>query len=84
VSAVRRLWADHSLMLVLSFFFTVLTAYSLLMGYQEYQRAEQVTDGFWLWWTWEYSTSLVADVFGAMLLVFLTKRLHEKGSAESK
>lgn len=36
------------------------------------------------WWSFEYSMSLVADVFGAILLVKLTKRLREIGSAEDK
>ena len=39
--------------------------------------------GFWLWWWYEYSMSLVADCFGALLLVVVTKYTREKGSAES-
>lgn len=39
---------------------------------------------FWIWWIWEYNVSLVADTFGILLIVLLSKRLKEVGSAESK
>ena len=38
---------------------------------------------FWAWWGWEYNVSLVADTFGVLLIVLLSKWLYEEGSAES-
>lgn len=80
----------HSLGLVLLGFLALFTAATLILGQYEY-AAEQTAHGqpadpagFWVWWTFEYAMSLVADVFGLVLIVFLTKRLYELGSAESK
>lgn len=67
--------------------FTVTT---LVTGWFEFSAEEEqhggraTAGGFALWWAFEYSMSLVADVFGAILLVVLTKRLREIGSAEDK
>jgi hypothetical protein len=36
-----------------------------------------------VWWGWEYQVSLVADTYGVILVVLLTKWLYERGSAES-
>ena len=38
---------------------------------------------FWIWWSWEYNVSLLADTFGVILIVLLTKWLYEQGSEES-
>lgn len=38
---------------------------------------------FWIWWGWEYNVSLVADTFGVLLIVMLSKWLYEQGSSES-
>ena len=37
---------------------------------------------FWVWWTWEYQVSLVADTFGVLLIVMLSKWFKEAGSSE--
>lgn len=86
----RGFFHRHSLGIVLTAGFLTLTLYSLGAGWFEYQQDQAAhaqpvqATGFWLWWTWEYSTSILADVFGAMLLVLLTKRLREIGSAEDR
>lgn len=82
-------WHKHGLGITLGLIFATITATTIIVGYQEYaseqaDHGQPPGDGFWLWWTFEYSMSLVADVFGAILLVVLTKRLREIGSAESK
>lgn len=80
----------HSLGLTLAGMFAVFTVATIGFGWHEYTAEQQAhgqpvdTAGFWLWWAWEYCMSLVADCFGACLLVLLTKRLREAGSAESK
>lgn len=70
----------HGLSLALISIFTIQTAISLVYGRQVWLADPVAT--FWTWWIWEYNTSLVADVFGAILLVILSKRLREVGSAE--
>lgn len=39
---------------------------------------------FWVWWSWEYNISIVADTYGVLLIVLLSKWFKEVGSAESK
>ena len=39
--------------------------------------------GYWMWWTWEYNISLVADTFGVLLIVLLSKWFREVGSNEN-
>lgn len=80
----------HSLSLVLVAVFVAFTATTLVVGWLEFS-AEEIEHGgqpelssFWRWWVFEYAMSLVADIFGAILLVTLTKRLREVGSAEDK
>jgi hypothetical protein len=73
----------HSLSIVLGVIFMMFTGYSLVSGYYQYLVEHQgVSDGFWLWWTVEYLTSVLADVFGALVLVLATKHFYEAGSAE--
>ena len=38
---------------------------------------------FWQWWSFEFINSLVADTYGVLLVVVLTKWLYERGSDES-
>lgn len=86
---VRKWLRRHGLGVTLVATFLAFTAATLILGWHEYaaeqsEHGQPVDDaGFWLWWAWEYAMSLVADVFGACLLVLLTKRLREVGSAES-
>lgn len=76
-------WRDHSLSLVLLTLLAAQTAYCLWSGHHVY-AAEQLPVPFWIWWTFEYQVSLVADTFGVALIVILSKFLVERGSAESK
>lgn len=39
---------------------------------------------YWLHYSSEWFVSVLADTYGALLLVVLTKWLYEQGSAESK
>lgn len=75
-------WRDHSLSLILVVLMVAQTALALWAGRQVY-LAEQLPVGFWTWWAWEYNVSLVADTFGVLLVVILTKFYRERGSAES-
>jgi hypothetical protein len=85
-------WRDHSLSLVLAAMLTVQTAHALWAGHEVW-LGEQQDHGsgltgwpsdFWIWWSWEYNVSLVADTFGVMLIVLLSKWFYEVGSKESK
>jgi membrane protein implicated in regulation of membrane protease activity len=73
---------DHSLSLVLLALLAVQTAFCLWAGHRVYV-AEGLPVSFWVWWGWEYQVSLVADTYGVILVVLLTKWLYERGSAES-
>ena len=80
----------HSLSLVLVTLMTVQTLYAVWAGSYVFSREQPFGDGvptfgreFWAWWTWEYNVSLVADTFGVLLIVLLSKWLYEEGSAES-
>jgi hypothetical protein len=94
----RRKWQDpesswikrHSLSLVLALLMGTQTVYAVLAGAYVWNREQPLGDGipgwgreFWLWWSWEYNVSLVADTFGVLLIVVLSKWLYEEGSAES-
>lgn len=79
----------HSLGLAIAGILVVFMAASITLGWWEYTSDQQAhglpveTAGFWQWWGYETAMSLKADVFGFLLIVLLTKRLYEIGSAES-
>lgn len=84
-------WRDHSLSLVLAAILFAQTIWALWSGSYVFARerplGESVTtwsDGFWIWWGWEYMVSLVADTYGVLLIVLLSKWFREVGSAEDK
>jgi hypothetical protein len=83
-------WRDHSLSIVLIALLAVQTAHAIWAGHVVW-ISETRTHGdpaggwpsdFWIWWSWEYNVSLVADTFGVLLVVLLTKWLNERGSSE--
>ena len=85
-------WRDHSLSLVLAGMLLTQTAHALWAGHYVWlsEQADHGSKGasgwpadFWIWWSWEYNVSLVADTFGVLLIVLLTKWLYEEGSDES-
>jgi len=79
----------HSLSIVLAVILAVQTVLAMLAGHhvwvgeQEHAGAPLEAGEFWIWFFWEYNISLVADTFGVILIVLLSKRLVEQGSAES-
>lgn len=82
-------WYDHSLSLVLLGLLGLQTAHALWAGAYVFGQEQPFGKGvatwsydFWVWWTYEYNVSLVADTFGVLLVVLLTKWLRERGSAE--
>ena len=82
-------WYDHSLTIVLVTLMAAQTGHALWSGWYVFER-EQPFGGkvgagsgqFWVWWTYAYNISLVADTFGVILIVVLTKWLRERGSQE--
>lgn len=81
----------HSLSIVLAVLLTMQTVYAVVAGVYVWDREQPLGEGlaslgteFWIWWSWEYNVSLVADTFGVLLIVMLSKWLYESGSAESK
>ena len=94
----RRKWQDeespwfkrHSLSLVLTALLLAQTVHAIFAGVYVWNREQPLGDGlaalgreFWIWWSWEYNISLVADTFGVLLIVLLSKWLYEEGSAEN-
>ena len=83
-------WERHSLSLVLAVILFVQTIAAIFAGHHVWSGEQEVhgqpleMGEFWIWWFWEYNISLVADTFGVILIVLLSKRLEEAGSAESK
>jgi hypothetical protein len=94
----RRKWQDidqpwfkrHSLSIVLAALMACQTLIAVWSGVFVWDREQPLGDGlasfgaeFWMWWIWEYNISLVADTFGVLLIVVLSKWLYEVGSSES-
>ncbi|MGR0320679.1 DUF6766 family protein [Agromyces sp. ZXT2-3] len=83
-------WQRHALSIVLLLILSAQTVAAIFAGHhvwvgeQEAHGAPLEAGEFWIWWFWEYNISLVADTFGVILIVLLSKRLEEVGSAESK
>jgi hypothetical protein len=84
-------WWQHSLSLTLGALLAIQTAHAVWAGHRVW-AAETITHGdrapawsseFWVWWSWEYNVSLVADTFGVILIVLLSKWLYEQGGGES-
>ncbi len=82
---------DHSLSLVLT---ALLVVQSLVFHFTELpdwvgeQRAHgestALWPAYWLHYTAEWFVSVLADTYGALLLVLFTKWFFEQGSAESE
>lgn len=82
-------WRDHSLSLVIGAILLVQTVYALWTGAYVFVREQPLgpdvapwSGGFWMWWGWEYNVSLVADTYGVLLIVLLSKWFREVGSSE--
>lgn len=83
-------WRDHSLSLVIGAILLAQTVYALWSGAYVFSHERPLGDavgawsgGFWVWWSWEYSISVLADTYGVLLIVLLSKWLREVGSSES-
>lgn len=93
-----RRWADHdnwllrhSLSIVLvvilllqsvAFHFTRLPEW--VAEQTAHSESTALWPGYWLHYTSEWFVSVLADTYGALLLVVLTKWFYEQGSEESK
>lgn len=84
-------WKDHSLSLILVGLLVIQTVHAIWAGHivwlSDQQGHEQPIQNawgsdFWIWWSYEYNVSLVADTFGVLLIVILTKWFYERGSSE--
>ena len=82
---------QHSLGLTLAVLMALQTGYAMWAGAYVFSREQPFGEGvptfgrqFWAWWSWEYNISLVADTFGVLLIVLLSKWLYEQDSSESE
>lgn len=85
---------EHSLSLSIAAIFSIMVVGTLLLGPHEWKSERQFSgigygeaftrSDFWHWWIFQTDLSLQADVFGALLLVLLTKHLYERKSAAAK
>lgn len=86
---MRKLWQHHSLGIVLTIIFVVQLIASAGLGWLNYASDSEAHNqpveisGFWIWFGQAMLISLIADTYGALLLVFFTKWFREKYSAES-
>lgn len=90
LSQSENWWVRHSLSLILV---AILIAQSLAFHFTELPSwtGEQTAHGettalwpnYWLHYSAEWFVSVLADTYGALLLVVLTKWFYEEGSAES-
>ncbi len=87
---LKQILSKHSLSLVL---ISIFILQSVLGGYfyhntwvseQQVHHQPIQTSAFWNDFMGEYMISVLADTYGAVLLVLLTKKLYEIGSQESK
>ena len=92
----RHRWSDddrfiqrHALGLTLAALLILQTAYAVWSGAYVFGKEQPFgkavdawTQEFWVWWSWEYNVSLVADTFGVFLIVMLSKWLSEQKSSE--
>lgn len=84
-------WRDHSLSLIIAAILIVQTGYAVWAGSYVFGRERPFGDrvvtwssDFWVWWSREYNISVLADTYGVLLIVVLSKWFREVGSAESK
>lgn len=83
-------WRDHSLSLVVGAILLIQTVWVIYSGHLEWisQQKDHGTNAsgwpleFWQWWSFEFVNSLVADTYGVLLIVLLTKWFYERGSDE--
>lgn len=88
-------WQDHSLSIVIASILIIQTLFTLWAGHgvwiddsldhgAKLSELGGYTDpDFVRWWSYEYEQSLVADTYGVLLIVLLSKWFKETGSAES-
>lgn len=96
MKAFKDFIKEHSLSLVLIAILLVQSADYFFIGYNNWKTQEQVYSKilgeepklnyseYFSTYRAEMMVSLLADTYGAILLVILTKHLKEQGSAESK
>ena len=86
---MREFWQDHSLGITLSVIFVIQLIGSAGLGWLNFVSDQQAHDepvemsGYWIWFGQAMLISLIADTYGALLLVFFTKWFREKYSSES-
>lgn len=83
-------WVRHSLSLVLVTILVVQTVIFHFTEVPDWTSDQQAHGGstalwpaYWLHFAAEWFVSVLADTYGALLLVVLTKWFYEEGSAES-
>ena len=80
----------HSLSLALIAVLLVQAVVVLSTGYPEWLADQQMhgepvkTLDFILWFVYEMTVSIIADTYGALLLVLFAKWFYEEGSPESE
>ncbi|AXH66935.1 hypothetical protein SEA_STARPLATINUM_230 [Streptomyces phage StarPlatinum] len=86
-SFVRR----HSLSLALLFVFVLQSIIVWFSGYEDWAGDQMVHNqpvdiwpGYLIHWIYEMAVSLVADTYGALVLVLFAKWFYEQGSPESE
>lgn len=82
---LRKLWHNHSASIILMVVLLMQTLYCLYTGWRifPYEYWQQQKPPFWLWYSDRYILSILADVFGGLVLIWITKQGREQGSPET-
>jgi hypothetical protein len=84
-------WRDHSLGIIVAAILAAQLVFAVWSGYGEFVNTEQDhssspafwSGDFWQFMAYETNMSTLADTYGVLLVVMLTKVFRERGSAES-
>ncbi len=74
---------EHSLSLVLTSILLIQTFVFTFTTYPDGNGNVQPGMSYWDWWLGEYMLSTLADSYGMILIVLLSKYFWEKGSQEN-
>lgn len=82
---------DHSLSLVISAMLLLQLIFAVWAGFNEWSSQQTDHNGqssfydpeFWIFLAYETNMSTLADTYGVLLIVLLSKWFYERGSAES-
>lgn len=87
---MRKLWRDHSLLIILIVLLAVFMTAGFFLGIPEWTSESKhmgestaLWPGYWLHWGYDTVESMLADIFGPLLLITLGIKWWDRKSKES-